>query len=285
MHHRNISLSFEFFPPKTETGDQHLEQTWRKLKAFQPEFFSVTFGAGGTTQEKTTQIISRIQGDGLNAAPHLSCIGSSRNQIEKLILAYQEKNIHRIVALRGDYPSGMMNTGGDFNHATELVQFIRHLTQDHFHIEVAAYPEFHPQAKDAFSDLRHFKQKVEAGANSAITQYFYNAESYFEFLESCSKLNINIPIVPGIMPIYDYEKLIRFSRVCGAEVPLWLEKRLHVLQGDPIGLRQYGIEVVARLCERLLQGGAPGLHFYTLNQTEPTASILKLLSINATQPV
>ena len=273
------NLSFEFFPPKTALSEQHLQTTWKALKVFQPEYCSVTHGAGGATlHDKTAQTIFRLQQDGLEATPHLTCIGACKAEITAIILKYQTSGIRHVVALRGDYPPNAQDTGGDFNYASELVQFIRELTGEHFCIKVAAYPEFHPQALNAFSDLENLKRKMDLGATSAITQYFYNSDSYFEFLEGCQKLAIHMPIKPGIMPIDSYERITRISRMCGAELPLWLNKRLHSLQHDPVGFKEYCTEMVARLCERLIQGGIPGLHFYTLNQAEPTVGILQHLN-------
>lgn len=272
------NISFEFFPPKTDLGKENLKKTWIILKKFNPQYCSVTHGAGGAggaADHKTEKIIFELQKLAFKAMPHLTCIGTSKEAIKDIILRYQRNKIERVIALRGDYRAGTETTQGSFNYANELVQFIRNLSGQHFHITVAAYPEFHPHANHAFEDLKNFKRKVESGANSAITQYFYNADSYFAFVDSCEKLGIKIPITPGIMPIDSYERLARFSRSCGAEIPMWLDKRLQALQEDPAGLKEYGAEVVARLCETLLKNGAPGLHFYTLNQAEPTARILE----------
>ncbi len=281
MTSQQKSISCEFFPPRTEQGIVNLRKTREQLCVLQPSYFSVTFGAGGSTQEKTFETVIDIQAEtDLEAAPHLSCIGSNRDNILKLLQAYQAQGIHRIVALRGDKPSGWAGQVGELQHASELVQFIREKTGTHFHIEVAAYPEFHPEAQSAQQDLDYFKAKVEMGADSAITQYFYNADAYFRLLESCAKRNINIPIVPGIMPIANFEQLARFSDTCGAELPRWLRARLKDFGDDKPALQAFGVDVVAHLCERLLAGGAPGLHFYTLNQSALILEITKRLGLH-----
>jgi methylenetetrahydrofolate reductase (NADPH) len=274
-----LTLSCEFFPPRTEKGVVKLREVRKQLQeALQPAYFSVTFGAGGSTQEKTFETVVEIQ-QHLEAAPHLSCIGSTRENILKLLQDYQAQGIRRIVALRGDKPSGWAGNLGEFSHANELVRFIRAETGSHFHIEVAAYPEFHPEARSAKEDLDYFKQKVEMGADSAITQYFYNAEAYFRFIDSCTARDIDIPIIPGIMPISNYEQLTRFSDICGAEIPRWLRQRLKDLAEDKAALQDYGVDVIIQLCERLLAGGAPGLHFYTLNQSKLILKIATGLGI------
>jgi len=262
---QNIPLSFEFFPPKTAEGIANLRETRTQLAKFNPEFFSVTFGAGGSTTDRTKETVFEIQADGYQAAPHISCISSSKDEIRALLSAYQAKGIKRLVTLRGDVPSGEVSVG-DFKYANELVNFIRQETGDWFHLEVAAYPEFHPEALSAAKDMANFKRKVDAGADSAITQYFYNADAYFRFVESCDADGISIPIVPGIMPIYNYTQLARFSGVCGAEIPRWLRLRLEAYAHDLPSLRALGIDVVSELCETLLSWGVPSLHFYTLNQ-------------------
>ncbi len=273
------TFSFEFFPPRTDKGVESLRAQREQLARLHPRFFSVTFGAGGSTQERTLETVLEIQREsGIEAAPHLSCIGSSREKIQQILKTYQDAGIRHIVALRGDLPSGVREPG-EFHYANELVRFIREVSGDHFHIEVAAYPEFHPQALNAFDDLKHFRNKVEAGANSAITQYFYNPDSYFSFVDSCEKLGVDIPIVPGIMPITNYVQLARFSDACGAEIPRWIRKRLEAYGDDLTSIRQFGIEVVTRLCERLLAEGAPGLHFYTMNKAEPTLTIWNNLGL------
>lgn len=270
--------SFEFFPPKTEEGILKLKATCQQLAQLKPRFFSVTFGAGGSTQERTLETVLDIQRQQLQAAPHLSCIGSTKENIRAILSQYRTHQVRHIVALRGDMPSGMREAGA-FRYANELVEFIRREQGDYFYLEVAAYPEVHPQAENAHQDLIHFKQKVDAGANSAITQYFYNPDSYFYFVEACHKMGICIPIVPGIMPITQYAQLARFSDLCGAEIPRWLLKRLEAYADDRESLRAFGIEVVTRMCQILLDGGCPGLHFYTMNQAEPTQTIWQNLGL------
>ncbi len=277
---QSLIISCEFFPPRTDQGVEKLRETRQQLQVLQPAFFSVTFGAGGSTQEKTLETVIDIQQrSGVAAAPHLSCIGSTPDKIRQLLQDYQNHDIRRIVALRGDKPSGWAGPVGEFRYANELVAFIRTETGSHFHIEVAAYPEFHPQARSAKADLDYFQQKVQAGADSAITQYFYNADAYFRLVDSCTQRGIHIPIVPGIMPIGNYEQLIRFSDTCGAEIPRWLRWRLQELADDKAALQEFGLDVVTRLCERLITGGAPGLHFYTLNQAGSTVQIAKNLNL------
>ncbi len=272
------SFSFEFFPPKTAEGAAKLRLVRDQLGALKPRYFSVTFGAGGSTQQGTTDTVVEIQQAGFEAAPHLSCIGSTREKIREILQNYRNHGIRRIVALRGDMPSGTREAG-EFRYANELVAFIREETGDHFHIEVAAYPEFHPQAPDAQTDLLNFKRKVESGADSAITQYFYNPDAYFRFVEDCEKLGLDLPIVPGIMPITSYTQLARFSDACGAEIPRWIRKRLEGFGDDREAIVAFGEEVVTGLCRRLLEGGAPGLHFYTMNRAEPTLTIWKNLGL------
>ena len=279
MSKENLTLSFEFFPPKTEEGLAKLLNVQNELSILKPEFCSVTFGAGGTTQERTLETVMRLkESSGVDCAPHLSCIGSSRESISDILTRYRNNGITRLVALRGDMPSGMREPG-EFSYANELVRFIREETGDHFHLEVAAYPEFHPQATSAAADLMNFRQKVEAGANSAITQYFYNPDAYFSFVESCNSMGIDIPVVPGIMPINNYVQLARFSDACGAEIPRWIRKRLESFGDDIESIRSFGLDVVTGLCENLLEGGAPGLHFYTMNQSAATMTICKRLSL------
>jgi methylenetetrahydrofolate reductase (NADPH) len=273
-------FSFEFFPPKTRDGVIKLEATSKVLAELKPRFFSVTFGAGGSTRDRTYEtVIDLHESSGVDAAPHISCISSTRESIREMLHAYLGKGIRHIVALRGDMPSGMVEPG-DFRYANELVSFIRKETGDHFHIEVAAYPEYHPQASNPDRDLDNFKRKIEAGADSAITQYFYNADAYFHFIERCERLGIDIPIVPGIMPITNYHQLARFSDVCGAEIPRWIRKRLETFDEDSDSIRAFGMDVVTRLCARLLEQGAPGLHFYTLNRAEPSMAIWKNLGLD-----
>jgi methylenetetrahydrofolate reductase (NADPH) len=272
--------SFEFFPPKTAEGLAKLEATSLKLAALKPRFFSVTFGAGGSTRDRTFSTVVDIQHkSGIEVAPHLSCISSTHDNIREVLHAYRDEGINHMVALRGDIPSGVVEAG-EFRHANELVRFIREETGDHFHIEVAAYPEYHPQSTSPDRDLANFKRKVEAGANSAITQYFYNADAYFRFIERCRQVDIGIPIVPGIMPITNYHQLARFSDTCGAEIPRWIRKRLEAWGEDLESIRAFGEDVVTALCERLLEGGAPGLHFYTLNKAEPSIAIWKNLGLS-----
>ncbi len=271
-------ISFEFFPPQTPEGVEKLAVTRKHLSVLNPEYFSVTFGAGGSTQERTLETILRIKGEGFDAAPHLSCVGSTRENVGALLQTYKEAGIKRIVALRGDLPSGMATTG-EFQYANELVSFIRAETGNHFHIEVAAYPEFHPQAKSANDDLLNFKRKVDAGANSAITQYFYNADAYFRFVGDARKLGVTVPIVPGIMPIMKFSQLARFSDMCGAEIPRWMRKTLEGFGDDTEAVQTFGQDVVTQLCEKLLAGGVPGLHFYTLNQSAPVLAICKRLGL------
>ena len=271
-------FSFEFFPPKSPEGTDKLRGVLQQLGALQPKYFSVTFGAGGSTQQGTFDTVQAIQQAGFKAAPHLSCIGSTRENIRTILAEYQQAGIARIVTLRGDMPSGMQEAG-EFRHANELVEFIRAETGDHFHIEVAAYPEFHPQAPSAQTDLRNFKRKVEAGASSAITQYFFNPDAYFHFVEDCEELGIDLPIVPGIMPITNYTQLARFSYMCGAEIPRWIRKRLEGYGDDRDAIRSFGEDVVSELCHALLEAGAPGLHFYTMNQAKPTLAIWKRLGL------
>jgi methylenetetrahydrofolate reductase (NADPH) len=274
------NISFEFFPPQTPEGAEKLTATRKILATLKPEFFSVTFGAGGSTQERTLETIQRIHQEGYQAAPHLSCVGSTRENIRALLLTYKDMGIKRIVALRGDLPSGMGSIG-EFQYANELVSFIRAQTGEHFHIEVAAYPEFHPQADSAREDMLNFKRKVHAGANSAITQYFYNADAYFSFVEECRKLGVTVPIVPGIMPIVKYAQLARFSEMCGAEIPRWMRKTLEGYGDDNVSVQNFGRDVVTQLCEKLIAGGAPSLHFYTLNQANASVEILKQLGYSA----
>lgn len=274
-----LSFSFEFFPPKTEEAIAKLRRARDRLATLKPRYFSVTYGAGGSTRENTLETALEIQREtGIMAAPHLSCIGSTREHIREILQTYQRNGVRHIVALRGDIPSGMRNIG-EFQYADELVAFIRQETGDHFHIEVAAYPEFHPEAPSPRADLENFKRKVEAGANSAITQYFYNPDAYYRFVESCEAMGLRLAIVPGIMPINNYVQLARFSDNCGAEIPRWLRKRLEGFGDDIASLRAFGADVVSRLCSDLLEQGAPGLHIYTLNLANPTLAIWKNLGL------
>lgn len=272
-------FSFEFFPPKTGEGREKLRATHDALSTLKPRFFSVTFGAGGSTRDRTLEAILDIKQRGSESAPHISCIASSKDEINEMLKTYQDAGIKHLVALRGDMPSGAYESG-EFGHANELVAYIREQTGNFFFIEVAAYPEFHPQAINAEADIRHFINKVKAGANSAITQYFYNAEAYFHFIECCEQKGIDIPVVPGIMPITNYEKLARFSDACGAEIPRWIRKKLETYADDMDSLKAFGIDVVTGLCEQLLSAGAPGLHFYTMNRAEPTTTIWRNLGLS-----
>jgi methylenetetrahydrofolate reductase (NADPH) len=271
-----IELSFEFFPPKTPDGIEKLRATRAQLAALNPKFFSVTFGAGGSTQQGTLDTVVDIAKDGIEAAPHLSCIGSSKESLRSILDQYRSHGIRHIVALRGDLPSGMGEVG-ELRYASELVAFIRQETGDAFHIEVAAYPEYHPQARSPRHDLEAFAQKVKAGANSAITQYFFNADAYFRFVDDARKLGVDIPIVPGIMPITNYSQLMRFSEMCGAEVPRWVAKRLESFGDDRDSIRAFGLDVVTDLCRRLVDAGVPGIHFYTLNTAVATKAICERL--------
>jgi len=271
-------FSFEFFPPKTPEGEQKLITVRDNLAALKPKYFSVTFGAGGSTQQGTFDTVTGIKEAGFEAAPHLSCIGSTKENILEILQGYKNKGINRIVTLRGDMPSGSHEVG-EFRYANELVEFIRTETGNHFHIEVAAYPEFHPQATSAEDDLNNFKRKIDAGANSAITQYFFNPDAYFRFIDDCEDLNINVPIVPGIMPITNYTQLARFSDMCGAEIPRWIRKRLESYGDDKASIKAFGEDVISEMCHQLLEAGAPGLHFYTMNITAPTLAIWKNLGL------
>ncbi|HVW63693.1 MAG TPA: methylenetetrahydrofolate reductase [NAD(P)H] [Nitrosospira sp.] len=272
------TFSFEFFPPQTPEGMEKLRATRRQLAQLDPKFFSVTFGAGGSTRDRTLETVLEIQAEGHVVAPHLSCIGSTGESIRSMLQKYYDAGIRHIVALRGDLPSGMAQAG-EFRYANELVTFIHEEFGDTFHIEVAAYPEYHPQAISPEEDLRNFKRKVDAGADSVITQYFYNADAYFNFIDSCEAIGIDIPIVPGIMPINKFSQLARFSDACGAEVPRWIRKRLEGYGDDSASIRAFGLDIVTELCDRLLRAGAPGLHFYTLNSAGLTATIWQRLGL------
>ena len=273
-----IELSFEFFPPKTPDGLDKLRATRAELSALKPRYFSVTFGAGGSTQQGTLDTVLDIAREGIEAAPHLSCIGSSRESLRAILERYRLSGIRHIVALRGDLPSGM-GAFGELRYASELVAFIREETGDAFHIEVAAYPEYHPQARSPRHDLEAFAHKVKAGANSAITQYFFNADAYFRFVDDARQLGVDVPIVPGIMPITNYSQLMRFSEMCGAEVPRWIAKRLESYGDDRESIRAFGLDVVTNLCQRLVDAGVPGLHFYTLNNAAATAAICARIGV------
>lgn len=274
----SLPISLEFFPPKTDEQRATLEAALPRLKALQPDYVSVTFGAGGSTLSYTPETVQRLRDvHGFDAAPHLSCMGGTRQEIRALLDHYKAMGCRRIVALRGDLPSGMASYG-DFRYASELVEFIRKERNGDFHIEVACYPEMHPQAGDAHADLRNFIAKVKAGANGAITQYFFNPDAYFHFVDEVRKAGIEIPIVPGVMPISQYAQLRRFSDMCGAEIPRWIGKRLEAYRDDAESIRSFGADVVADLCRRLIAGGAPGLHFYTLNRARATAAVYERLT-------
>ena len=275
---KRTEISIEFFPPQTPEGVDKLRVTRAKLAELKPEFFSVTYGAGGSTRERIFAIVREIAAEGLSAAPHLSCIGSTKESIRSILDEYKAENIRRIVALRGDLPSGT-GDAGEFRYANELVDFIRAETGDLFSIEVAAYPEWHPQARSPEDDLTNFVRKVKAGANSAITQYFYNADAYFHFVDTARARGVNIPIVPGIMPIAGFSKLARFSDACGAEIPRWMRKKFEGFGDDAESIKAFGLDVVTELCEKLLAGGAPGLHFYCMNQAALTTEICKRLKL------
>lgn len=271
------TFSFELFPPQTPQGIEKLRLTRKELSQYNPKFFSVTFGAGGSTRERTLETVMEIQAEGYNVAPHLSCIGSTQQNIRAILDKYFQVGIRHIVALRGDLPSGMAQTG-EFRYASELVSFIRQEFGTAFHIDVAAYPEYHPQARSAQFDFENFKCKIDAGANSAITQYFYNADAYFHFIELCESAGLDIPVVPGIMPINKFSQLVRFSDTCGAEIPRWVRKKLEGYGDDVESIQAFGLDIVTDLCEKLLKAGAPGLHFYTLNSAHLTSIIWQRLN-------
>jgi methylenetetrahydrofolate reductase (NADPH) len=278
----SLELSIEFFPPQTTEGMEKLRATRARLAVLKPEFFSVTYGAGGSTRERTLETVMEIAAEGHNAAPHLSCIGSTRDGVREMLDIFTARGIRRIVALRGDLPSGMVDAG-EFRYANELVEFIRAETGNRFHIEVAAYPEWHPQAKSPREDLQNFKRKIDAGASSAITQYFYNADAYEHFVAEARALGVTVPIVPGIMPIASFTKLARFSDACGAEIPRWMRHKLESFGDDADSIRAFGLDVVTELCQRLIAGGAPGLHFYSMNQAGLTLEVCKRLGVDRLQ--
>jgi methylenetetrahydrofolate reductase (NADPH) len=275
----SLALSFEFFPPNTQEGAVKLTQTASELARLKPEFFSVTYGAGGSTQERTLKTVLQLRESGLCAAPHLSCIGSTKDSLRATLQQYKDQGIDHLVALRGDLPSGTA-TAGEFHYANELVSFIRHEFGQHFRIEVAAYPEFHPQAKSVLNDLLNFKRKVDAGADSAITQYFYNPDSYFHFINQCEKLGLSIPIFPGIMPIGRFSQLARFSDACGTEIPRWMRKKMEDYNDDIPSIQAFGLDVVTDLCAKLIAHGVPGLHFYTMNQSSLSVEICRRLGLS-----
>ena len=273
-----LPVSFEFFPPKTPEGVDKLVAVRQKLYALKPHFFSVTYGAGGSTQDGTMQTVQAILADGHDAAPHFSCIGATKDSVRTQLAAFKAAGIRRMVALRGDLPSGH-GSFGEFKYASELIEFIRAETGDHFHIEVGCYPEIHPQAKSPDADLQAFAAKVRAGASSAITQYFFNSDAYFRFCEDAQKLGASIPVVPGIMPIISSTQLMRFSDACGAEIPRWVRLRLQAFGDDTASIKAFGLDVVTDLCEQLRSAGVPGLHFYTMNQAAATTEVCKRLGL------
>ena len=276
---KHTPISFEFFPPKTPEGATKLVSVRHELYALKPEFFSVTYGAGGSTQDGTLQQVQAILSEGFDAAPHFSCIGATRDSVREQLAAFKAAGIRRMVALRGDLPSGH-GTFGEFRYASELVAFIREETGDYFHLEVGCYPEVHPQAKSPEADLQAYVTKVRAGANSAITQYFYNSDAYFRFVDDAYKLGADIPVVPGIMPIISSTQLMRFSDACGAEIPRWIRLRLQAFGDDTASIKAFGLDVVADLCEQLLNGGAPSLHFYTMNQAQAVKQLVERISVH-----
>ncbi|MEA1888326.1 MAG: methylenetetrahydrofolate reductase [NAD(P)H] [Pseudomonadota bacterium] len=278
----NKTFSLEYFPARTEKGEQSLAAARKELSKLKPAFASVTFGAGGSTQDGTYQTVRAIiKEDGIEAAPHISCISTNKDTLAKMLVDYRELGVKRLVTLRGDTPSGYgMAEHNELRYANELVEFIRQQTGDYFTIEVAAYPEFHPQATNAHEDLKNFKRKVDAGADSAITQYFFNPDAYFRFIDDCQRMGVNIPITPGIMPITNYKQLARFSDACGAEIPRWIRKRLESYGDDLESIREFGLDVVTHFCGQLLDGGAPGLHFYSMNRAEPVRAIWNDLKLS-----
>lgn len=280
-------FSFELFPPRTVEGAARLPRVVAELAALRPEYFSVTYGAGGSTQGGTYETVMQVvAATGIEAAPHLTCVGSTRAKIAELLTRYRAADIRRLVALRGDLPATALGAEapGEFRYASELLGFIRENHGRDFQVEVAAYPEMHPQAPDPDTDFANFRRKIEAGADAAITQYFFAADAYFDFIERCERAGLRLPIVPGIMPIVNYSQLTRFSAACGADIPRWIRLRLERLQDDKPALLEFGLEVVTRLCETLLRAGAPGLHFYTLNQAEPTLRLWKNLGLPMPTP-
>ena len=279
--HSSPELSFEFFPPQTPAGVEKLRGVRKRLAKLTPQYFSVTFGAGGSTRERTRNVVFEISEEGFPVAPHVSCIASTRENIKSMLDEYQAHGIRRVVALRGDLPSGMAESAGEFRYASELVAFIRAEYADAFHIEVGAYPEYHPQSRSAQDDLLNFKRKVDAGADSAITQYFFNADAYFHFRDQCAALGVAIPIVPGIMPIGRFRQLARFSDACGAEIPRWIRRKLESYADDDESGKAFGLDVVTQLCDRLLGNEVPGLHFYTMNQADAVSTICQRLGLPA----
>ena len=278
MSSNNAELSFEFFPPRTEKGFENLTTAHAELAKFEPTFFSVTYGAGGSTQDGTFDAVKHILDAGSPAAPHLTCVGASHDLIKTTVQQYLDIGVQRIVVLRGDLPSGMVERG-DFKYAEDLVKFIRQEFGDELHLEVAAYPDFHPESASPLTDIQYLKRKFDAGASSGITQYFYNADSYFAFVDEAQHMGVSAPIVPGIMPITNYATLVRFSDACGADLPRWIRARLEQYQNDEDSLKAFGVDVVTHLCHDLLDNGVPGLHFYSLNKAEPTTQICRNLGI------
>lgn len=276
--HPTVPISFEFFPPNTPVGSDKLKTVVSHLAAVKPEFFSVTYGAGGATREKTLATVRDIAGMGFEAAPHLSCIGSTAEGIAEILATYRAQGIRRLVALRGDLPSGTA-VAGEFRYASDLIEFIRKTQGDDWHIEVAAYPEYHPQQRYAKKDLEHFAHKVKSGASSAITQFFFNPDAYFHFVDEVRKLGVTVPIVPGIMPIHSYAKIAQFAQRDGIEIPRWVALKMEGFLDDAASIRAFGVEVVARLCERLIAGGAPGIHFYTLNQSALSLDVCRAMKL------
>lgn len=274
----STSVSFEFFPPNTPVGVEKLKAVVQQLGALSPQYFSVTYGAGGSTRDKTLSAVMDIAAAGFEAAPHLSCVGSTRENIAEILATYRAQNIHRVVALRGDLPSGTA-TAGEFRYASELVSFIRETQGADWHIEVAAYPEVHPQQRYAAQDLAHFADKMKAGADGAITQFFFNADAYFHFVDEARKLGVTQPIVPGIMPFHNYGRIAQFAQRDGIDIPRWVQMKMEGFMDDSASIRAFGLDVVARLCERLIEGGAPGIHFYTLNQAPLVLELCKRLGL------
>lgn len=275
-----VPISFEFFPPNTPVGDEKLKTVVQELGALKPEFFSVTYGAGGATRDKTLATVSAIAKAGFEAAPHLSCVGSTRQNIAEILATYRAQNIRRIVALRGDLPSGTA-TAGEFRYASELVRFIRETQGDDWQIEVAAYPEYHPEQRYAARDLQHYADKVKAGANAAITQFFFNPDAYFHFVEQTRKLGAEAPVVPGIMPFHNFARIAQFAQRDGIEIPRWVAMKMEGFMDDAASIRAFGLDVITALCERLIAGGAPGIHFYTMNQSALTLELCKRLKLGA----
>ena len=272
-----VPISFEFFPPNTPVGDDKLKTVVQELGDFQPDFFSVTYGAGGTTREKTLKAVQAIAAAGFEAAPHLSCVGATRESIAATLATYRAQDIRRVVALRGDLPSGTA-VGGEFRYAADLVRFIRETQGSSWLIEVAAYPEYHPSQRSAARDLQHYAEKVQAGASSAITQFFFNPDAYFHFVEQTQKLGATVPVVPGVMPFHNYAKIAQFAQRDGIEIPRWVALKMEGFLDDAASIRAFGLDVIASLCERLIAGGAPGIHFYTMNQSTLTAELCRRLA-------